>query len=130
MLNEEPLANRIYPGIKKQLAHTIQPVITGPNNTFDGLVASFNLFFDYLCVILHNVGERLLFQDFLPQILRPDLGIYPRVASTTIHAFVERQEPAVLALSSSSTAKWTAQRLGAKSGSEAGRSFWYCLIAF
>ncbi len=96
MLNQEALSNGVCPGFKEEFPDTIQLVIARPDDLFDRFGLALFLFLDNLRVVLQDVSKRVFLQDFLPEIFSEDLGLFPRVAGTTIHAFVERQEPTVL----------------------------------
>ena len=96
MLNQEALTNGICTGLKEEFPNAIQLVITRPDDLFDRLRLALFLFLDNLRVVLEDVSKRVFLQDFLPEIFSEDLGLFPRVAGTTVHTLVEREEPTVL----------------------------------
>ena len=98
MLNQEALTNGVCTGFKEEFPDTIQLVIAGPDDLLDRLGLALFLFLNDLCVVLQDVSKRVFLQDFLPKVFGKNLRLLPRVAGTAIHALIERQEPAVLAL--------------------------------
>ena len=105
MLYQELLSHAVSFGCLQHLAHSIKLVVTRPDNTFGFnlflfpcfLVLDSLLLFYHLGIILQYVGQRVLFQNVLPQICSPySIGIY-RIASTAVHSFVKGQEPRRLA---------------------------------
>ena len=98
MLNQETLTDGVCPCFHEEFSYTIQLVVTRPDDFLNRLGFTLFFFLDNLGIVLQNVSKRILSEDFLPKVFGQNLGSFPRIASASIHALVERKEPTVLTL--------------------------------
>ena len=94
MLYEILFANLVGFGMGQQRTDTLQLMIAWPDGLFRFLFGLMVFLYGHLSIMLQYIAETRLCQNVFPEIGSAQSVGIDRIASTIIHALVERQEPA------------------------------------